>query len=253
MSLFGNLTNEGLEQSEDRIGGFSLFDTDAYLCTIKAAYAGQSTGGAQSLTLVVDADGKEYSETLYVTNRKGENFFLNKDDKTKKIGLPGFTIADHICLVTCEKHLNEMTGEEKVMNVYDPAAGRQMPKNVPMVVELIGKQLYLGIVKNLENKNEKQGDEYVPTAETRETNNIEKVFHFPTKLTVPEVENEKTEAEFFDAWVNKNKGQVRDKRKIKDGDNSAGQSGRPGGRPSSAAPTAGAAAAGPKKSLFGKN
>jgi hypothetical protein len=242
MSLFGNLSSEGLEETQDRIGGFQVLETDAYPCTIKAAYAGKSAGGAQSVTLVVDADGREYSETVYVTNKKGENFFLNKDDKTKKVPLPGYTVINDICLVTTDKELREQNSEEKVMNVYDFDQKKQVPKSVPMLIDLIGKQVTLGIVKQLENKNEKQGDDYVPTAAERETNFTDKVFHHPTGLTVVEARNGLTEAKFLDAWVQRNKGQTRDKRVIKDG-GQAGQAGRP-------APTAGAPAAA-KKSLFG--
>lgn len=245
MSLFGNLTNDGLEKTEDRIGGFAPLETNIYETTIKAAYAGKSSGGADSVTLILEADGREYTETIYVSNKKGENFFLNKNDKTKKIGLPGFTVAEHICMVSCEKLLSQMEGEEKVVNVWDNDQKKQVPKSVPMMTELLGKKVYLGIVQQLENKNEKQGDEYVPTAEVRTTNFIDKVFHHPSKLTVPEAEAGATEPDFFDKWKTRNEGQTRDKRSIKDGD--AGQSGRPGGN--KGAPAAGASSA-PKKSLF---
>ncbi len=243
MSLFGNLTTEGLEETQDRIGGFQVFDTDVYTATIKAAYAGQSAGGAQSVTLILDLDSKEYTETVYVTSKKGENYFLNKDDKTKKIPLPGYTVADDICLVTTDKPLNGQEGEDKTMNVWDNDAKRQMPKSVPMMVGLLGKTVGLGIVRQLENKNEKDAaGDYQPTADTREVNFIDKVFHHPTNLTVVEARNEITEPKFYDAWIARNQGQTRDKRVIKDGQ--TGQSGRPG------APAAGSAPAA-KKSLFG--
>ena len=51
-ALFGNLTTDGLEEAEDRIGGFQPLDTDIYIGTIKTAYAGQSQGGAHNLSLI---------------------------------------------------------------------------------------------------------------------------------------------------------------------------------------------------------
>ena len=54
MSVFGNLTNDGLEETNDRLGGFNVRDTDASDATIKVAYAGQSAGGARNVTLVVN-------------------------------------------------------------------------------------------------------------------------------------------------------------------------------------------------------
>lgn len=251
-AVFGNLKKDGLEESEDRIGGGGFnFDTDIYLATVKAAYAGASAGGAQSVTLLLTIgegkDAKEYRETIYVTNRKGENWFLNKDDKTKKVPLPGFTIIDDLCMMTTDAPLAEQEAEEKVINVYDFEHKKEMPKAVPMLTALLGKQAYVGIVKNLENKTEKQGDEYVAIADTRETNNIEKIFHYPSKLTMVEARNGADEAKFFDSWSDRNKGNTRDKRSIKDGE--GGSSSKPGS--GKAPPQAGSSSGGARKSLFG--
>ncbi len=94
---------------------------------------------------------------------------------------------------------------------------KQVPKAVRMLTEMVGKTVYLGIVKQLENKSAKDGaGVYQPTPETREINLIEKVFHHPSKLTITEAKNQQ-EAAFCDSWVERNKGNTRDKRKIKDG------------------------------------
>lgn len=244
-NLFNKFSSEGLEEAQDRLGGFSPFDSDIYTGKIKAFYAGTSSQGATFVAMVVDVGGREYRETVYVSDKKGQNFFLNKDDKTKKVPLPGFTIIDDICLITTGKPLSEQETEDKVINIYNFEAKKDEPKSVPMLTEVIGKDISLGILKILENKSKKDGDNYVVTAETREINNIDKVFHPEMKLTVAEARNGAEEAKFWDAWESKNKGQTRDKREIKDG---AGDSGRPTRTPG-AAPTAGAA---PGKSLFGK-
>ena len=243
-NLFGNLTTTGLEQQEDRLGGgFSKFETDAYDAKIKVAYAGQSDGGARNVTVVADIGGKEYSETIYITNKQGENFFLNKQDTTKKVALPGFTTINDICLVcTDEGALEFQPAEEKVVNIYDYELKRDVPKSVMVLTSLTGKDVTLGIQKILENKNEKKGNEYVPIADTRETNAIQKVFHAATKMTVLEAQQGATEAAFYPAWVDKNKGQTYDKRSIKDGQ---------GGKTAGGAPQAGATA--PRTSLFGKS
>lgn len=250
MSLFGNLKSDGLEQTQDRLGGgYQPKETDIYTGKIKALYAGKSAGGAQSVSLILSlADGSEYRETFWITNKKGENFFLNKDDKTKKVPLPGFTIVDDLCLVTTGKPLSEQDTEEKTIKLYDSEAKKELPKAVPMLVEALGLEVSLGIVKVLENKNEKQGDEYVPTAETREVNATDKVFHTETRMTVVEAREGAEVAKFWDSWLERNKGNTRDKRTIKDGQ--AGTAGAPkAAGASAAAPAAGGA---PRKSLFGK-
>lgn len=246
MSVFGNLTSEGLEESQDRLGGFAVRDTNVYPATIKVAYAGASQGGAKNVTLVLSLADGEYNETIYVTNKAGENWFLNKDDKTKKVPLPGFTTIDDICLVTTGKGLAEQDTEEKVVKVYDYEERKELPKSVPVLIDLTGKTLFVGIVKQTVDKNAKNDStgEYEPTGETREENVIEKVFHDPTKMTVVEARQQATEAVFFDKWVEKNKGQTRNKAK---GAGNGGNSGRPGG-----APQAGGTQQKKTTSLFGK-
>lgn len=254
MSVFGNLKSDGLEKTEDRLGGFAVRETDAYLATIKAAFAGQSAGGARSVTLILDMGG-EYTETVYVTNKQGENWFINQNDKSKKVPLPGFTTINDICIVTTGKELFEQDSEEKVVKIYDYDEKKELPKSVPMLVELVGKTFWAGLLKTIEDKNAKNEStgEYEPTGETREANNIEKVFHEPTKMTVPEAtalqEGKGTgEPIFFNKWVEKNKGVTRNKSKA--GADGA-KSGRPGGGNSNSAPTSGAGGQKKTNSLFG--
>jgi hypothetical protein len=223
------------------------------------AYAGKSAGGAQNVTLIVELDGQEYRETVYVSNRKGENYFYSKDrdgkPSTNKSTLPGFTVVDHICLLTTGLPLCEQddTVEEKMVKIYDFEAKKEVPKSVPVLTGLLGKQISLGIIKTWENKTQKQGDEYVAIADTKFTNAIDKVFHTETKRTVSEIKAEAETGAFWGAWLERNKDVTRDKRSIKDGEAGAGTAGRPGSRASSAPPVAGAVAAGgaPRKSLFG--
>ena len=249
MSIFSKLKSDGLEQTEDRLGGYRPFETGIYTGIIKMAYAGKAASGAQNVTILFESGGREYRETIYVTNKNGENWFLNKEDKSKKVPLPGFTTVEDICLAATGVPLAEQDVEDKMVKIYDMEAKKELPKSVPVIVSLLGKEVSLGIVKNLENKSTKNGNgEYVPTAEERTTNTIEKVFNTATKLTVPEARQGLEAGVFWDAWLEKNQGVTRDKRSIKDG--AGGQQGRPGG--SSTPPQAGATPA-PKKSLFGGN
>lgn len=244
MSLFGGLTSTGLEETQDRVGGFAPKESGIYTGKIKAMYAGESSGGAKSVSIIVDIDGSEYKETCYITNKKGENFFLNKQDSKKKVPLPGFTIIDDICLATTGKALAEQDTEEKVVQVYDADAGKALPKAVPMLIDCLGQEISLGIIKQMVNKNVKQGNDYVPTAEVREENFTDKVFHTETKMTIVEARQGAEEAKFWGTWEERNKGVTRDKRTIKDG-----QGGAQAGAPKAAGAQT---AASPSKSLFGK-
>jgi hypothetical protein len=241
-NLFGNLTTEGLEQSGDRLGGYSVLDTDAYPARITLAYATKSEGGAQGIVLEAQLTdgGREYRQTLWVTDRNGKNFY---ERDGKKNPLPGFTVVDELCLVTTGFPLSQQATEEKVVKVYDFQAKAEVPKAVQVLTGMLGKFAILGIEKKIEDKNVKDpAGKYVPSGETRETNEIAKVFHYETKATVSEIRGEKT-PEFHDKWVEKNKGSVRNNAK-----GAAGKAGAPSAANKSA-PQAGAPSA---ASLFNK-
>lgn len=251
MSLFKNLTNDGLEENQDRIGGFGPLETDVYAGTIKVAYAGKSDGGAQNVTIIADLGGKEYRETLYITNKKGENFYLNKEDK--RVALPGFTTVDDICQVATDKTLAEQATEDKMVNIYDPDLKKEAPKSVPVLTELTGKPILVAVQKSIVDKTKKEGNDYVPTGESREENTIEKVFHPEFRCTVVEAkkavaDGKKPEAGFIDVWVERNKGKTRDKRQDR---SNAPKTGRPGANNNAGPPQANGSAGGARKSLFG--
>jgi len=229
-NIFGGLTNDGLEEAQDRLGGFKVLESGPYTGTIKAAYAGKSSrSNAQSVTLIVDTkDAGEYRETFWITNGQGQNFYTKEN---KKNPLPGFTVVDDLCLVTTQAPLSAQPTEDKVMNVYDPDAKKEVPKSVPMLVNLLGKEVTLGILKELRNKQAKNNaGVYEDTVDTREENVTDKIFHYPSNLTVVEARKQIQTPAFYGSWVEKNKGQTRDRRSIKDGVGN-GQSGRAGAPP----------------------
>lgn len=242
---FQNLGSAGLEESTDRLGGYAPLESGIYEMTVKALYSGKSSGGATSVTLIADAGSQEYRETFYVTNKSGENFFLSQGTPRKKVPLPGFTVVDDLCLITTGKPLSEQTVEEKVINIYNFEAKKEEPTKVPMVMEALGQKVALGILKRLENKSKKNEstDEYEPTAETREINLVDKVFHPELHLTVAEARKGETVAKFWDAWEERNKGKTQDRREIKDGQAVAAKPGKP--------PVAQGGGAAPRTSLFG--
>lgn len=258
MGLFGNLSADGLEEKEDRVGGGSFaFDTDVYLATIKLPFAGKSNGGADFVDITFEIDGKEYSERFWVTSsaaKGNKNFYMVKDKDKKETGkkkaLPGFDIVNDICLLTLDLELREIEFEEKVVQIWDTDAGKKVPKNAPVATGLIGQQVYIAIQKKIENKSTKNQTtgEYDLTADTREVNSVEKVGHYPSKTTVVEAQKE-LPVEFLDKWQEKNKGNTFDARKLKDGE--AGSTSRPGGSRAGAPPASGETTGAKRSSLFG--
>lgn len=210
MSFLSNLQyNEEIQQEKDTLGGFSLFESNIYEAIIKYAYLSQSASGAGAVNFEFDIDGKTYTETLYVTNSQGSNIW-NKNGKSGY--LPSFLTADAISLFTNNKSLFEQKETTKEIELYDKEAGKKLPTKVPMLMDLVGKTVKLGIIKEKVFKQEKNANgNYVDTAETREINKIDKVFSAKDNRTVPEVRAEMSEAEFYKEWLNKYENQIVDK------------------------------------------
>lgn len=237
--MFKNLNTEGMEQQEDRLGGgFSKLATDSYTGVIKQFYGMKSEGGAEGVVLILDINGQEYRENIYATNKKGENFYT-KDGK--KYQLPGFITLNDLALCTVGKQLSELEWEEKQVKQYNFEKRAEETKAAQVAIELIGETVTVAIVNTLKNKQEKNAQgAYVDVAGgDREENHIEKVFNTESLLTVREAIDQKEVAEFHPQWVEKNKGQQRDKRSLKDGQTggTAGAPPKSNGGQSSAPPT----------------
>lgn len=245
MNPFQNLNTTGLETPKDTLGGsFGAIDSGVYSGTIKAAYAGKSSGGAANISVVLalDVNGqqREYRETIYVTSKAGENFY---ERDGKKSPLPGFTTANDLALLSTGKGLNEQPFEERVINVYNYDQKKEVPTKVAMAVDMVGKPITVAILKALELKNVKDSNgNYVPdpSGATREVNNIDKVFHAETGRTVSEVvERKLAKGEFIEAWRERNTGVTRDKTKgrANQPNTGTGVPGLTGAAPGGAAPS----------------
>lgn len=236
--LFGNLQTESLEEVGDRLGGgFEAVPSALYDATIKVAYAGQSQRGARNVTVIADLGGKEFRETIYITNTKGENFYADKQDASKKMPLPGFTTIDDLCLLVTGMELAEQETEVKMVKVYSYDAKAEVPTEVQVLSALTGKPVKLGILREVVDRTKVDDSGiYQPTGETRTQNTIDKVFHPETGRTVSEYRHEVLTAEFLPAWQARNEGKDRMKAKgLKAASGGDTGTGRPG-MPASPAP-----------------
>lgn len=204
-----NTTGETIEQESDRLGGSFIWDTDAYLVTIKNAYSDKSAGGAASMNYeVTGEDGRNFRFTEWVTSgdAKGNKPYFEKDGK--KTYLPGFNRANAIAMLTTEKELSGLKFEEKLVKIRNKDTKTDVPTPKAVAVEMIGKQVYLGILKIESNKSVKVGDVYKMTAETRFENEVDKVFYAKDKRTIAELRAKSPESEFYAKWVETNKGKT---------------------------------------------
>lgn len=205
MSIFSNLkTSEEIQEDTDTIGS-RILESDAYDFTIEMAYVDQSKGGAMNVNFTFkNAQGQQLKQTIYITSgeAKGKlNYYVDKQGNKKY--LPGFNIVNAISLLTVGQELGDLEPEEKTLNVWNFDLNKQAPANKPVLMELLGKEITLGVLKIIEDK-------YNAPGETRIINDINKAFRTSDKKTVQEIKAQ-DDAGFYEKWVEANKGKTRDK------------------------------------------
>lgn len=212
MSLLAGLTtDESIKESKDSVGGgFTAKPSGIYDAVVKVAYITVAASGAKAVNLIADINGSEYRETIYITNKKGQNFYLSEDG-TKNY-LPGFTTVNDLALLTTGQPLANAATENKVIKIWNKDQAKEVPTEVPCITALHGKPIRLGILEEITFKQVKDGNgNYVDTAETRTSNVINKVFHASTGKTVNEYKAKTETAEFIGKWKDKWDGKPNDK------------------------------------------
>ena len=217
MSFFKDLTPDAsIAKEKDSVGGGGVLETGLYPATITLAYGTVSAGGARGLVLhAKTSQGREIRQTLWTSSgtAKGGKHYYEKDGE--KIFLPGFMAADSLCLLTTGKELFEQDTEVKVVNVWSRDAKAEVPTKVDMLVDMIGKEIIIGLFKQTVDKTAKNAmtGEYEPTGETREENEIDKFFRASDKMTTAEIRAADNEPAFYSIWESKFSGIVRNKTK----------------------------------------
>ena len=219
MSLFGKGYNDKAIPVTDKQK--RTVDSGVYQGTVKNAFIGKSSGGATSVSLEVKLDsGKTIFETIYVTNREGNNTY----EKDGVIGyLPGFLTVNQSVLFATGKDLFELESEleERIVKQYDSKAGKQVDKPAMVIVPLLEQPILVAIKEVRENKTKAgDGNKRITLAEDRVYNTIDKVFHPSTFHTQAELEQDK-EATYIDTWKKDNEGKLDDRYKSVESANSA--------------------------------
>jgi len=242
MSIFGNMTSDATIANEtDSVGSGGILESGLYQATITMVYGTVSAGGATGLVLQAKtAGGRDIKQTLWMSSgtAKGGNNFYTKDGE--KHYLPGYLAANSLALLGCGKEISELDMEEKVVKVYSKDAKAEVPTKVQVPVELMGKDILIGLIKQTVDKtakNESTGV-YLPTGETREENEIDKFFRATDRMTTAEIRGGAEVAEFASRWEAKWSGNTKNK---------ASKAAGTLGAPKASAP---ATSTKPKQSLF---
>ena len=218
MSLLANLaTDASINNDKDTLGTGGALDSGLYNCKVNLAYLSKASSGALALVLSLKTDtDREVRQTLWMTSgtAKGcKNYYEDKNGE--KNYLPGFVQANNLCLLTVGKEISTLETETKVVNVYSAEAKAEVPTKVEMLMDLIGQEIIVGLIKQTVDKarkNEATGV-YEATGETRDENEIDKVFRARDRMTTAEIRAQATEAVFADNWAKKWTGKTKDRAK----------------------------------------
>lgn len=216
MNMLASLASDDtIAQETDSVGGNRVLESGLYPMTVTMAYTTKSAGGAIGLVLTLATESKqEVRQTLWVTSgtAKGAKPYYEKDGE--KHFLPGYLHANALCLLTVGKEISAMDTETKVVKVYSPEAKAEVPTKVDCLVELLNKPILVGLLKQTVDKTAKDATgAYVATGETRDENEIDKMFRASDRMTTSEIRAQATEATFADTWTTKWAGKTRNKAK----------------------------------------
>lgn len=207
-------TDDSIQNEQDRLGGGSyILESGVYNCKINHAYIQTAGSGALGLNLSLQTEnGQEIRQVFWMTSgdAKGRlNYFVNQ--KGEKQYLPGFTLAESLSLLSVGKPISELETENKLVKAWDSTAKAEVPTQVPMLMDLLGQEITVGLVKVKSFKQTRLDDgHYVETDEERETNEIEKFFRASDGKTTAEIRAKSDEAQFIHKWKEKWEGQVKD-------------------------------------------
>lgn len=219
MSLNKFARRNDVENTQDTVGGFQPLQSDIYNAVVKVAYTTESKNGATGVVLILGLDGREYRETLYITNRNGDVFYTKNNIKHY---LPGFVNIDELCLVAAGKPLSECETEEKKVKVFNFETMKEEPTDVPVIMDLVGKEIKVAIVLEKQFKQAQGSNGYEDTDEVIERNQINKFFS-TEGFTANEIKDGVEDADFYDKWIESNQGRVIDRTKKKKNDSGTGK------------------------------
>jgi hypothetical protein len=214
------------------------------------AKSNSSDAQGLNLIFEIDNNGKksEFSmagpmNCIWMTNAKGDITYPVKDRQTKKPtgdmkNLPGYDQVNSLFMLVLGKEVGEAEMEETTVKIYDFDAKKDLPVVVQHFPELTGVSVQLALQKVKEDKMKKNDSSgvYEPTGETREVNDLVKFFPGNRRVTISEVaehikslggklddvlESDEMEqvldsmdedaGEYATTWVEKNRGETRDK------------------------------------------
>ena len=190
---------------------FSI-DSGVYPVTIDLAYLVESKGGSTMLNIHFKEDpfgGFTVKERLILTSghAKGKKNTYTDSDGVKHL-LPGMSHADSIAKLTCGKGFGQLmpSVEKKMVKLWNFDAKAEIPTEVDVVMDLMGKKLQVGILKVEENKRRNEGGNWVDTNEKKDKNELDRVFNEDGQTAIEATAGQP--GTFLEKWKGKNDGRT---------------------------------------------
>jgi hypothetical protein len=214
--MFANLTSDkSIVEDKDVIGGSGPMDSCLFTGKITVAYGIKSKKGAAGVVVTINNGTRDLKQTIYVSSgdAKGNKNTYQKGGETHY--LPGYNLVTGLCLLTVGKELKDLATDDKLVGIYDYQSKKEIMTTVPMLIELLGQEITVGVQRVIENKNvANDKGVYVPSGETRELNEIDKFFRTKDGLTVAEIKGglqQAAEDSYMHKWEKRWAGVIKDK------------------------------------------
>jgi hypothetical protein len=205
----GKISADVEQPSTDTLGGGFILNSGLYPMTIDLAYLGETEKGAKSVTLhfkTADGSKKNFRNTIYLTSGKAKGqlyYYLGGKNKDKKIILPDRQKAEQLSQITTGKEFSDLSTELKTVKLWNFDAKAEVPTEVKVVTELLGKQILLGIRKIHQNKSVQDANgKWEDGPEEQTINDLHRVY-FPDGLSVDEKNKGVTTPTFVKTWEGK--------------------------------------------------
>lgn len=202
-------TSDVVVDDTDSLGGGYTLESGVYPMTIDMVYLDETAKGAISMNCVFkNTSGQTLRHTFWIQSGAEKNYATTYVDKRtgEKHLLPGLNQANALVELTLGKQLSDLNPEEKTINLYNHEAGAEIPTKVQVLLDMLNRDVILGVQKKIEPKNVKGDDGLYhpdPTGATRTINEVAKIFQAGTGLTVGEIKAGETTGKFLQSWEKK--------------------------------------------------
>lgn len=208
LSKIGSLAGMTFEDTDTLPSEYKgVLDSDIYSATIDLAYLEKAASGSLQMHVVFKTDTSTVRDRFTLTSgdaKQNRNYYI--DQKGVQRPLPDLLRAHHLARVAVDKGLDQLTTQEKTIKLYDFSAQEERPVKKEVFVDLIGKDVQLGLLKVVQNKRVQQGSVWVDTDETKEVNEVNKFFNSDGQTATEQAANEP--GSFREKWLTKNQGTV---------------------------------------------